>query len=92
MLLIASTLGMALLFVVPPVAAAEGISMGGFAWTIMAVTFWPTLLRMRQSPFWVPFLPMIAVFYMAATIGSAWNHHFGTGVVWKDRAYSEPRV
>ncbi len=91
-LLVLSTLGMGLLFVVPPVAAANGISMGGFAWTIMAATFWPTLQRMKQSPFWVPFLPTIAIFYMAATIGSAWNHHFGRGVVWKDRAYSEPQT
>lgn len=89
MLLIASTFGMALLFIVPPVSAAMGVSMGGFAWTIMAVTFWPTLRRMKQSPFWAPFLPFIAVFYMAATIGSAWAHHFGGGVVWKSRAYSE---
>jgi hopene-associated glycosyltransferase HpnB len=91
-LLVLSILGMALLFIVPPVSAAMGVSMGGFAWTIMAVTFWPTLKRMKQSPFWAPFLPFIAVFYMAATLGSAWDHHFGGGVVWKDRAYSEPRA
>jgi hypothetical protein len=28
------------------------------------------------------------VFYMAATIGSAVNHHLGRGVVWKGRAYA----
>ncbi len=29
----------------------------------------------------------IAAFYLAATIGSAVNHHFGRGVAWKGRAY-----
>ena len=32
-------------------------------------------------------LPAIACFYMAATIGSAVDHHRGRGVVWKRRAY-----
>ena len=29
----------------------------------------------------------VAAFYMAATIGSAVNHHLGRGVAWKGRAY-----
>ena len=39
------------------------------------------------SPLWAPALPLIACFYMAATIGSALDHHRGRGVVWKSRAY-----
>jgi hypothetical protein len=34
-------------------------------------------------------LPLIAVFYMTATIAAAVAHHRGHGVVWKQRAYSE---
>ena len=38
---------------------------------------------------WAPALPLVAAFYMAATIGSAVNHHRGRGVAWKGRAYQE---
>jgi hypothetical protein len=37
---------------------------------------------------WAPGLPLVAAFYMAATIGSAVNHHVGRGVAWKGRAYA----
>ena len=36
---------------------------------------------------WAPCLPLVAAFYLAATIGSAVNHHLGRGVAWKGRAY-----
>lgn len=91
LMLIGSTLGMALLFVVPPVSAFMGSWVGAVAWAVMAATFLPTLHRFRLSPLWAPFLPLIALFYMAATIGSALDHHRGRGVVWKNRAYTESR-
>ena len=34
-------------------------------------------------------LPLVALFYLAATIGAAIDHHRGRGVVWKNRAYTE---
>jgi hypothetical protein len=95
LLLLASTLGMALLFLVPvaglfgaywPIAVAILV--------IMASTFIPTLRRFER-PGDVPAfllsltLPAIAAFYMAATIGSAVSHHRGHGVRWKNRAYTE---
>jgi len=45
------------------------------------------LRRFRQSPLWALALPGIACFYLAATVGSAIDHHRGRGVVWKRRAY-----
>lgn len=89
LLLLASTLGMALVFVVPPVAALCGSVAGAAAWAIMTATFVPTLRRFGLNLIWAPLLPAIALFYMAATIGSAINHHRGSGVVWKNRAYTE---
>jgi len=88
-LLAASTLGMALVFLVPPIAALLGYWAGILAWVLMAATFLPTLRRFGLSPAWAPLLPVIALFYMAATIGSAIDHHRGRGVVWKNRAYTE---
>jgi hypothetical protein len=58
----------------------------------MAFSFEPTLERFRRWPLWAPLLPLIAVFYMAATIGSAIDHHRGRGVVWKQRAYTESQA
>ncbi len=87
LMLAVSMAGMALLFVVPPLATWHGSAAGAVAWVIMAMTFWPTLRRFGRSPIWAPALPAIACFYMAATIGSALDHHRGRGVIWKSRAY-----
>ncbi len=96
LLLAGTTLGLGLLFLAPPAYAlfAAGLPRlaGLFAWLAMAASFLPTLRRFRRSPLWAPALPAIAAFYMAATIGSAWNHHRGRGVVWKNRAYGEGRA
>ena len=37
-------------------------------------------------------LPVVAIFYLAATLGAAWSHHFGRGVAWKGRAYAAGRA
>ncbi len=92
-LLAASTLGLTLIFLVPPVATLFGHGasrlLGLLAWAIMAATFLPTLRRFHRSPLHAPLLPLVALFYMAATLGSALDHHRGRGVVWKRRAYTE---
>ena len=90
-LLVLTTLGMIFLFVAPPLTALEGQPAGLAAWAIMAASFWPSLARFGLSPLWAPLLPLIALFYLAATIGSAAQHHLGRGVVWKDRAYADGR-
>jgi hypothetical protein len=53
----------------------------------MAAAYQPTLNRYRRSVAWAPCLPLVAAFYLVATIGSAVNHHLGRGVSWKGRAY-----
>jgi hopene-associated glycosyltransferase HpnB len=91
-LLFGTTLGMALVWLVPPAAALFGHGWafwcGLAAWVLLSASYFPTLTRFRRSPLWALFLPLIAAFYMAATIGSALNHFLGTGVAWKGRAYS----
>ena len=90
LLLLAGTmLGMLVLYVAPPHSALVRHDwMGLAAWLIMAATFVPTLRRFGLSPVWAVFLPAIAMFYLAATVGSASNHYFRRGVVWKRREYS----
>ena len=90
--MLASTVaGLALVWLAPPALALFGQGparwLGGLAWLGSMLSFLPTLRRFRLSPAWALALPGIACFYMAATIGSAWDHHRGRGVVWKHRAY-----
>jgi hopene-associated glycosyltransferase HpnB len=83
LLLVATTMAMALVWLVGPLAALFGHSLIGLAvWAAQAGSYVPTLRRFGCSLMWAPALPLVAAFYMAATIGSAVNHHLGRGVVW----------
>lgn len=91
LLLVGTVLGMALTFLLPPLAALFGHGIarwfGWLTWCGMAASYQPTLRRYRRSVLWAPFLPLVAAFYTAATIGSAINHYQGRGIAWKGRAY-----
>jgi hopene-associated glycosyltransferase HpnB len=91
-LLVLTTLGLGVVFLVPPLAtlfahhAARWV--GLIAWVAMAGSFAPTLRRFGLWWIWGVALPLIAAFYMAATIAAAIDHHRGRGVTWKRRAYA----
>ena len=89
LLLLGTVLAMALVFLLPPFAALFGPArwVGWLAWAAMAAAYLPTLRRFQRSMLWAPCLPLVAAFYVAATVASAMNHHFGRGVAWKGRAY-----
>jgi hypothetical protein len=38
-----------------------------------------------RSLLWAPALPLVALFYLGATIASAWRYHRGKGGRWKGR-------
>jgi hopene-associated glycosyltransferase HpnB len=57
------------------------------ACALAAFSFTPTLARYGRSKFWVIALPLIALFYMAATVASALSYWRGKGARWKNRAY-----
>ncbi len=90
-LLLGTVLAMILVWMLPPALALWGQGadrlMGLVAWALLAGSYLRTLDRFGRSRLWAPFLPLVAAFYTAATLGSAWNHHFGAGVAWKGRAY-----
>lgn len=89
-LLAGTLLGLALVFLVPPLAAAfaagPGRAMGIAAWALMAIAFQPMLRFYGRSPLWGPLLPAIAAFYAGATVLSAVAHARGRGGMWKGRA------
>jgi hopene-associated glycosyltransferase HpnB len=83
--------GMALVWLAPPLLAifCHGVPrlLGLAGWAAMAGSYVPTLRRFRLNPLWAIALPLVAMFYVAATLGSALDHYRGRGVVWKQRAY-----
>jgi hopene-associated glycosyltransferase HpnB len=54
---------------------------------LAAASYQPTLGRYGRTPVWALALPLIALFYMAATLASAVGHWRGRGANWKNRAY-----
>ncbi|CAM3493654.1 MULTISPECIES: glycosyltransferase [Streptomyces] len=88
LLLAATVLGLALVYLVPPVWACAGSPVGGAAWLVMTLTYVP-MLRYYGRPLWTaPLLPVTAALYLAMTIDSAVQHYRGRGAAWKGRTYS----
>jgi len=91
LLLLLTLVGLTLVWLVPAWAILFGsgwVRIAGLATFLLAgLSYLPTLGRYRCGPWWALALPLIAGFYMAATLGSALNHWFGRGARWKNRAY-----
>jgi hopene-associated glycosyltransferase HpnB len=90
-LLFATVAGMALVWLAPLLEALIDsgwrAACGLAAFGLAVVSYQPTLKRYQRSPAWALCLPLIALFYLAATIASALDHWQGKGASWKNRAY-----
>ena len=91
LLLAGTVVGMAVVWLAPVWCAlfGEGSTrlLGLLGWGAMTASYIPTLRRFGLPLGWAACLPAAALFYTAATLGSAADHHRGRGVVWKQRAY-----
>jgi hopene-associated glycosyltransferase HpnB len=80
---------MGLTYLAPPLLLLSrcpmAMAVGGTTWLAMAASFVPTLRIYRCSLLVAPLLPAIALFYMAATLGSAVQFWCGRGGAWKGR-------
>lgn len=88
-LLMGAVLGLAITYVVPPILIFFGgwaAALGVAAWVLMSVAFWPMVRFYGLSPVWAPTLPLVAIFYMGATVHSAVRYWLGSGGEWKGRA------
>lgn len=89
-LLLGTTLGLLLTFVLPPLlllfAHGPAAALAGCAWLAMSIAYLPALRFYRAGWFWAPLLPVIACFYLAYTFHSAIAYYHGTGGRWKGRA------
>ncbi|MFF1510454.1 glycosyltransferase [Streptomyces sp. NPDC058326] len=99
-LLVGTVAGLALVYLVPPVALVAGVAggdtvaawAGGAAWAVMAGTYVP-MLRYYRQPLWLaPLLPFTAFLYLLMTVDSAVRHHRGAGAAWKGRTYARPEA
>lgn len=88
-LLIGTILGMLVIYVAPVPALFTGdrltITLGAASWLTGAAIFFPMVREYRVSR-WIAFcLPAIALFYLMATVESAWRYWGGHGGEWKGR-------
>ncbi|MYR17701.1 glycosyltransferase [Streptomyces sp. SID6137] len=97
-LLLGTVAGLALVYLVPPVAVLAGVAAGSapvavagaLAWAVMAGTYLP-MLRYYRQPLWLaPLLPYTAFLYLLMTVDSAVQHYRGRGAAWKGRTYARP--
>jgi hopene-associated glycosyltransferase HpnB len=93
LLLLVCVVGLSLTFLAPPLLTIQSdAGMRGFglaAWALMSLTYIPTLLYYRQPVWWAPLLPLVALFYVAATVDSARRHLLGKGGEWKGRLQAQ---
>jgi hopene-associated glycosyltransferase HpnB len=94
-LLLAGTLvGLALLYLVPPLwvlllplhGDAAASALAAAAWLLAAATFMPTLVLYRRSAAWAFALPLAGALYAGMTFDSARRHWRREGASWKGRA------
>jgi hopene-associated glycosyltransferase HpnB len=84
-------MGLTVIFLVPAWEILFGhgwaLVLGLAAFALAVISYLPTLARYGQRRVLSLALPLIALFYMAATVDSALSYWFGRGATWKNRAY-----
>ena len=87
-LLAGTVLGMAVVFLAPPVLALAALSWpAAAAWLLMAGTFVPMTRYYGRWPVAGFLLPVTGFLYTAMTVDSARRHWQGRGAGWKGRHY-----
>jgi hopene-associated glycosyltransferase HpnB len=92
-LLAGTLLGLALLYLVPPLAVlgyplhgdAAAALLALSAWLVMAISFAPTLALYDRPAWWGLALPVAGALYTGMTVDSARRHRRDEGAVWKGR-------
>lgn len=88
-MLLMAMLGLCATYLAPPLLLLTGrglpMLMGGAAWMLMIMAYLPMIRFYRLNPLWAFVLPLAAVFYMGATLHSAFKFWTGSGGEWKGR-------
>ena len=95
LLLAGTILAMAVIYIAPPLLlfARNPIAkvFGLAAWILMIIAYSLALRFYRRSIAWAPLLPLVALFYLSATLDSALAYWTGRGGVWKERVQDAKR-
>jgi hopene-associated glycosyltransferase HpnB len=88
-LLAATVAGLLLTYAAPPAvaiaAAGSARWLGAAAWLVMAFCYLPAVRFFGRPAYEALGLPLVALFYLAATVHSAWEWWRGKGGQWKGR-------
>lgn len=88
-LLAGTIIGLAVIYLAPALLVLTGdrlaAGLGLTVWILMTISYVPTLRFYKRWWTWALLLPLIALFYMCATVDSAVRYWTGRGGLWKDR-------
>lgn len=88
-ILLLAVAGLIATYLLPPVLLFTGhplpIVLGAAAWLLMTIAYMPMVRFYQLNPLWTLFLPAVALFYMGATLHSAFKYWLGRGGEWKGR-------
>lgn len=95
LLLTGTLIGMALVYIAPPLTLlawpwhgqGDAALLGGAAWALMTLSAVPTCRLYGLAPWRAAALPLAAALYGAMTFDSAWRHRRGRGGAWKGRTH-----
>lgn len=94
-ILLATVLAMLAVFVLPLALLFSGsllpATVGGIAYLLLSAAYFPMIRFYRLNPLWALTLPFSAVFYVGATIHSAFKYWSGRGGEWKGRTQDASR-
>lgn len=86
LLLIGTVIGLAITYLFPPALTLWHFQPAALAaWVIMTALYLPAVRFYGLSPLCAPLLPLVSIFYAAATVHSAIRHWLGRGGTWKGR-------
>lgn len=88
-LLMLALLGLIIAYLMPPLLLFSHhlvpALLGAASWLLMSICFLPTIRLYRRNPLWSLAQPAVAIFYMGATLHSAFRYWAGKGGEWKGR-------
>ena len=95
LMLVLSLAGLTFTYLLPPLLLlAHGTltkELGAASWAAMMLSYLPMVRFYGLNPLWIMALPIVAVFYMGATLHSAIKFWTGRGGQWKGRTQDLPR-
>ena len=96
LMLLCTILGMIITYLAPLLLLLTGskvaIVMGAAAWIAMTITYATMVRYYRLNSAWALTLPLAALFYLGATIHSAFKYWNGRGGEWKGRVQDTSRA